>query len=76
MRREPELPWHVHAADGELLAMLRYCIDAARMASIQGKGTTVHHGGHLMLTVAEKSDRFEAADEAAKVLIEAAYGRA
>ena len=75
MRETDALLWHVYAADGELLGKVKYAIDAARMAMVQGEGTMVRNGSRLMLDVQERDPSWEAADAAAKAMIAAAYGR-
>ena len=75
MRETDTLLWHVHAADGELIATTRYAIHAAGLALALGQGARATHCGRVMLDVRERSTKWAAADEAAKAMIDLAYGR-
>jgi hypothetical protein len=68
------LDWQVYDADGKLIAMCRYAIDAARIALPQGAGATIRHGDKVALSVKARTTTWEAADDAACSMIAAAYG--
>ena len=49
------LRWHVVARDGELVAVTRFAVDAAKLAISDGLGATVRHDGQrLVLTVTDE----------------------
>lgn len=76
MKETDILLWHVYAADGELIAATRYAYSAAEMALRAGRGAKVSHTRRVVLTVGERhAATWEAADNAAKAMIAAAYGK-